>query len=70
MGVGLGLGAFISGFIYDATNARVVFFAAALVVASGWLLVGGAQLTMHCRQRRQLEKFGLHGSEQEPLLQA
>ncbi|KAK9796993.1 hypothetical protein WJX73_010487 [Symbiochloris irregularis] len=40
MGVGLGLGAVVGGFIYDATNARIVFFAAAAVVATGWLLLG------------------------------
>ena len=66
-GVGLGLGACVGGFIYDAFNARVVFFAAAAVVATGWALVSSVQLLMRCSDRR--HSGSKPGSDSEAGLQ-
>lgn len=69
MGVGLGLGAVVSGILYEAFGGRFVFFAAAASISGGWLLVGLAQLLLRCWHLPRKQEPAEDGLQQA-LLQA
>ena len=51
MGVGLGLGGLVGGFLYDAYGPRATFVLTAAFLAVGWLCCALAQLFLLPRQR-------------------
>ena len=52
MGVGLGLGGLVGGYVHAALGARAVFAVAAGVVATAWATISGVEAVVGARGAR------------------
>ena len=55
MGVGLGLGGLVGGYVHAALGARAVFAVAAGVVAVAWALISLVEVVLRGRRRAEAE---------------